>query len=359
MHHIALVAAALALTGCTNETWFDDDIDLTLNFSMFDPLSDPQDTLHTPYVAGADVYVYIHDRRRSDSLAGNTVESTDPDVFEVVSQTYDLDAENDYEVVRVEGHAVTAGEAELVLRDADGRERDRAWLEVGEADTVELHAAGPLFAHINGLETAPNVLTGGMATFEARYYDAGGRQLLGNGVLGATASSGLTTEIEHTYLFENRDWLRLVPQSAGSHSVTVEVDGVALDDVTVYGRTPDDITDVEIILHGNDNDDDGPALALAQAYDADGERVYGVEYQWDLDGTPQDGPGDLFRYEVDASVESELTADFMGMGDTTRIHSLEGYVDSSNNTGCTTTGGANAGLGLLFLLPLWVRRRRR
>src|SRR5215470_12508302 len=82
MKKIQLSLLVLA-AGCGPDISLTDDIDLTwdfgLTFASFDS------TLHTPYVKGAPVTLFVDSSDHKQSLGGWTVESSDPTVFRVDS----------------------------------------------------------------------------------------------------------------------------------------------------------------------------------------------------------------------------------------------------------------------------------
>jgi len=88
----------------------------------------------------------------------------------------------------------------------------------------------------------------------------------------------------------------------------------------------------------------------------------GVEYAWDLDGDPQDGLGDLYRYTYAPSHEGTLCARFGALEANAVIHGSEGTVSSTNNLSCAVgvvgaaTNGGPWWVATLFVLAM--RRRR-
>jgi MYXO-CTERM domain-containing protein len=103
-------------------------------------------------------------------------------------------------------------------------------------------------------------------------------------------------------------------------------------------------------------------VALAQAYDSAGRAIYGVDYSWAVDGQTEIGLGDLYRYTFDPKLPKALAATFDGHDAVAMIHSGGGFVDSSNNLGCSAVpGGAARPVALLLVaaaLALCLRRRR-
>ena len=354
------VLALIPLLGaCAPGTWFSDDVDLELNFSLLNPLTGPSDTLHTPYVQGARVRLHAHDSRdRGNYLDGCWLESSDEDVLLLSWPEYSSDGD----LVSTDAEAIGEGTAELRLIDADGRVLDTTEVEVRFPSHVELHAAGPLFVDHPDMDPAtedPAILTGGLATFQVRYFD-GDQRLFGNGTLGAIGGGDIGVDVDQTYLFENREWLRLSPDSDGWKEVGLTVAGRPLQEVHVEGVLAEDIESLEIFGSSEVGArDEEWMVLLAQAFDTRHEPVFGVEYAWDVDGQFQWGYGDLYRYEYDPSSPVVATAWFDGLEVSAPIHADHGYVDSSNDIGCDTAALAPWTSGLVVMPLLWGRRRRR
>jgi hypothetical protein len=344
----------LLLTGCGRDPfWYTDDVDFDFDF-VTDAIAlalgtTPGDDLETPYVRGTTVTIFAH-TRRDGRFEDWSVQSADPDVFEVVSSTFL--GEDSEGILAVEIHTTGAGEADLELLDAGGDVRDGVPVEVAFPDRVELHAAGPLFVGnpaVDTLSLQPQVLVGGTATFQVRYF-WGDVQLAGRQVLSVDAIGAVTPVVEHTWLFEDRDWLQVTPVSAGPQDLDVLVDGEVVDTVTIDGVEADAVDRVEIFGRDEAGAEEGQWLVvLAQAFDVADEPVYGIEYTWDVNGAAEPGQGDLYRYEFDPASQDDVTASFGDWSADATIHAGEGYVDSSNNVGCTTTGTSPAGLLLIVV----------
>jgi len=243
--------------------------------------------------------------------------------------------------------------------DSFGELWDTSTVEVGFPTHTELHASGPMFVDLEGSTTAPRVLVDGTATFQVRYFD-GDERLWGNGTLSIDASPALAAQTDLTFLFENREWVRVSPDAPGVHDLDLYVDGVLARTVSIEAVDASAVDDVRIF--GRDESgahQDDWLVLLAQSYDEDNERIYGVEYFWEIDGVLQFGEGDLYRYQFDRHRESTVLAEFDGHVAEVTANVGEGYVDSSNNIGCNGLGGLPGGFGaLLLVLPAVVRRRR-
>lgn len=104
---------------------------------------------------------------------------------------------------------------------------------------------------------------------------------------------------------------------------------------------------------------DGDWLAaLAQAYDAGGARIFGVDYAWKVDGTAQVADGDLYRYQFKAGQYAMVQAQRGAHVNAAQIQSEGGFVDSTNHVGCAAGGGGGSlVVGLIGLGLVAVRRR--
>ena len=92
--------------------------------------------------------------------------------------------------------------------------------------------------------------------------------------------------------------------------------------------------------HIDDDADDGSQVTvLAQPFDASHRPVYGVDFDWDVDGKQETGEGDLYRYEYDRDTDVHLTARRGAVRSSIDIHSQGGYVDSTNHLGCAASRG--------------------
>lgn len=352
MRTLAFLAALTTLaTGC-NTVRLADTVDLTFDWS---PL--PSDELHTPYVAGADFGLYTTGAGEDDTV-GWTLESDDPSILRVDS-TDDGDADVT---------AVGAGETAVRILDERGELVHAAPIDVRQADRAELFAHGGLILGRPELQEDWDdiyVLAGGSATFEVRWFE-GDTRLFGHGALTASAEGEIVVEPRRTFLFEDREWVTFTPLAPGEYDVELLANGVPVRTVRVIAVTEDAIAQVQ--LHGMDESAArrGDLLTvLAQAYDAEGRAVFGVEYAWDLDGATQLGEGDLFRYAFAPDVRSMLTAHHADMEVQVEIQAEDGFVDSTNRLGCSAAPGVGAGAplapGLLVagLAALRLRRRGR
>lgn len=349
------VGLALALVGaaCGPTYSMTDDIDLEWDFALTPRRF--EDNLHSPYVSGATVTVFAHSSDDGEDLQSWSIESSDPAVFRIEGPV-DLGGRD----LAVRGQAVGEGTAALTLRDPRGHAVGHGVAEVRLPDAVELDAHGSLILGRDD-EAAVHearVLAGGAATYQVRYFQ-GGRELHGNGVLSADVPAGVTAEPRTTFLFENREWLTLHTTTVGTGSVQLVADGVAVATLPVVVVPESAIADVMVLTEPEKGHKDGDWLAaLAQAYDASGARIFGVDYDWNVDGVAQQGDGDLYRYQFKAGQYVMVQAQRGAHADQVQIQSEGGRVDSTNHVGCTAGGGGSLVVGLVGLGLVGRRRRR-
>jgi len=351
---LVLAAALVPVAGCTAEITLTDNIDLTWDFGP--NLGGFEDELHTPYVRGATMSLLVSSDDDDTSFGGWTITSSDPAVFLVE------DASTDGVHLRARGTAVGEGVATLTVRDRDGDVVGHGLAEVLVPDRVELEAHGYLILGDDDEAPVadPTMITNGTATYLVRYF-RGERELHGNGVLSADVTGGLTAEPRTTYFFEDREWLTLrTGADPGRGTVALFADGVAVGAPTIEIVPDTALARVELLAQSDRGHDDGAWLVLlAQAYDAAGTRVFGVDFLWDVDGDGQDAAGDLYRYELTRGAHRMVTARKAGHAASVMIQSENGYVDSSNQVGCAAASPRALLPGLaLIALGLLARRRR-
>jgi hypothetical protein len=362
-----LLVSSLGLVACGPTYEFYDSVDPELRlFPELLPSERQQDRLYTPYVAGARMQLFARDvrSRRSTDFTGWTLASSDPDVLRIES------TRDDESYVSAEAIAVGEGDADLLLVDDGGSVVASVDVPVRFPTRIELLAAAAVFLDREDVPAEahnPQVLVGGEATFLVRYYQ-GETQLWGNGALEiepvAADEDGEPRDLEAWasqtgFLSEDRDWLRARPAIEGVHTLDLGVAGETVTRVVVRGVGPEAVTSVE--LYGWDEsraDRNDPMLVIAQAYDEEAEPIYGVEYDWSFEGEPLLGDGDMFRYEFDPDRRSTLAADFEDVHTEVEVRTGEGYVDSSNNIGCSIGAGSRAPLWGLMLLGLFAYRSR-
>jgi len=361
------MVAALAFTaGCKSDmVHFTDSIDIVFDFSPVPPNPfDRPDYLHLPYVEGAEFTVTAHRDHDAMKLWDSHAVSKDPDVLRIIGPVLATE-----EFVTFRCRAQGPGVTDIVVyRTAEEiTEWGRAEVAVASPDSLKLFFAGPVLAGwaFDDSEAVgkANVLIGGTGTFLARYFK-GDVQLHGNGVLDAGVVQGdVIASIEDTYLFEDRDWLQVTPKDGGTHEIDLSVAGQSIGSLLVNGFSEEDVEFIAIDAESEKYADNGDTLAvIAIGYTEDGEPVYGIEYSWHADGYPEPGEGDMFMYQFQGDAELELEATWDGHTDVVYIHSIGGFVTSSNALGCTARGESPTGAALLVVLagalcvPLVLRR---
>jgi MYXO-CTERM domain-containing protein len=349
------LVVAVGLGACGPTYTMTDDVDLTWDFGL--TLSRFDDDLHAPYVRGAKVTLFARSSDENPDFRGWTIVSSNPAVFRIDENVVDGDAG----ALTARGQAMGEGSVELALLDASGEEVGHGVAEVVVPDRVELDAHGSLI--LGRDDEAPvseaRVLAAGRATYMVRYF-RGSRELHGNGVLRVVAPEGVTPQPRTSFLFENREWLTLETTVPMSGALDVYADEVKVATVPVVVVPDTEIVDVVLLTQSERGHEDGDWLvALAQAYDGDGERLFGVEYIWDVDGVSQVGDGDLYRYRFKQGQFQMVQATRGRHSDAVMIQSDEGRVGSTNDIGCTAGGGGSLVVGVVGLALVGVRRRRR
>jgi hypothetical protein len=358
MRWISILVLALTAGGC-NTTALVDDVDLDLDFT---PLIGPSDDLHTPYVLGSSVTIYVQNSKNVD-VSQWSIASSDPTIFSISNLSHFRD-DNGRTQVSATGSSLAEGVADLIVLDGMQHEMHRQSVAVKLPDRVELRAHGLLLIDRPDSEadvSEARIQQGGTATYLARYWK-GNEVLNGNGALSTMSpASTLQAHVEQTFLFENRDWLQITSDATGSQQLGLLVGGIHVADFDVETVPSTDIVDVNVQGESETRTHKGNWLvALAEAVDAAGRDVYGVEYTWKLDSASQLGEGDIYRYSYDPKQPHVLSASFNGMSATAMIHGY-GFVDSTNNLGCSYGGHPArpaAALLLVGIAFLILARRR-
>lgn len=395
---LPLLASLALLGGCKEpDLRFEDDLDLEYDLlDLFVPDVEYGEGLHNPYLAGSEFEIYIWDDNDVTSFKGWTVRSSDENVLQILStrrKEYDWDQIEEYYpdhpfihddkdedyvlIVRVK--AVGPGSAELSAYDRTEDNWGTATIEVAVPNEVVLRPAGEVFLEggpvgATALDSTPQMIGGGTATFLVDWL-RDGQPLAGDGVVTATSDSALIFDTwgRETYYEEKRDWLTIstdfvaTPETVETGSVQVYVNGNVAQtvDFSIVGDAAVD----ELRLRKRDESigiEGEWRTVLASAHDAEGEQIWGVEFDWDLDGVGEPGEGDMFRYLFDPDALSVLGAQYAGMRVETTILGDEGFVASSNDVpqSCFCSADVDApgrGIGFagLSLLALFGVRRRR
>ncbi len=352
MRVIAAVTAAL-LGACGPKITITDDIDLTWDLDF--TLDRFEDNLHDPYVRGATMTMYVTSDDDDERFRGWTISPVETELLEISESTYDGSS------LTAEVTALQEGDATIQILDDRGEVQGETTARIRVPDEVQLDAHGYLI--IGQDERAPvddlRIVENGTATYLARYF-AAGEELHGNGVL-AGESPGLVVENQTSYFFEDREWLTVTVGAAGTQDVVLFADGEPLPVRRVNAVPERDIRQVELLGKDESRSEDGDWMVLlAQSYDAMGRRIFGVGYEWNVGGVQELGVGDLYRYKFERGSMMMAVATRAGLSDQVEIQSGGGFVDSTNNVGCSTTTPAGwlVPLGALAALALSGRRRR-
>ncbi len=370
------IALVLVTAGCGPKIRFSDSVDGHFDLLFTQPYDDE---LNSPYVAGAQFRIYAYDATEDNDLEGWTIVSTDPSVLEVttvevVRDNLEDGDDTETDIIQADAVAVAPGTVVLEVHDDNGEFVRATEVTVIQPDRLELSAAGPMFIErldlAGDVDQTPKILANGLATFLVEWY-AGDQKLSGAGTLALTSSHGAVLDLweRQSFLDEDREWasVEFGSPEAGEELATVTflANGEPVQDVTFQIVQPDAIADVELLGESTSGAKKGRYLTvLAQALDVDGEQIWGVGFDWDLDGTPETGEGDLFRYVFDPSVSSVLGANYNGHRGEITIAGDEGFVASSNDISCFCSANppspARAGVfGLVCLMALAGVRRRR
>lgn len=381
--HLMLAGVTLTtLTACGPKIRFSDSVDWEFDLRLSRVYDD---RLHGPYVAGASFSIHVYDVTDDNDLDGWRIESQNPEVLEIVEQYVEQDdlddddkSDDENDVIVAKVHAAGEGTAIIEVYDDSGDFVRATEVEVMQPDRIELRAAGPLFVNQEGevvpslVDSTPKLLSGGTATFLVEWFK-GEQKLNGAGTLGVAPGHEAIDDlwVRQTYLDEDRDWLTVTMAeglSAADSVVTpieFSANGYPVQTVDFSVVGPEAITRVEVRGESEaDAGDDELLVVLAQAFDESDESIWGVAFDWDLDGYDEPGEGDLFRYWFRKGAWSTLGAEYNGVRGETQIQGTEGFVDSSNDIGCFCAAeprapGREIAFGLLGLAALGLVRRRR
>ncbi len=359
LSRLTLGAALAVVAACTPTVTITDSVDFTWDFGL--TLDRFEDNLHDPYVRGAQMQIYATSDDDDETYRGWSFESSNPAVLTIEGTGAD-----GYSAVG-RAQAVGEGDALITVYDSKREPLGVAEVHVRVPDRVQLEAHGYLILGRDDDADVTDVrmVEGGTATYLV-HYSRDGVRLNGNGVLagqGVTATGaplGVTPLTSH--VFEDREWLQLTSTTAGTQELALFADGAAVASLPVTVVPETAIADVVILAQDEDDSANGDWLVLlAQAFDGEGRRIFGIDYTWNVAGLPAAGVGDLYRYEYDGAVDTMVIAERAGHADSIMIHSGEGFVSSSNTVGCATThpAGLLAPLGAAAGLLLCASRRRR
>jgi hypothetical protein len=355
MRNLTVGLLATLLAGCNlHHISLSDDVDTKLTFFIL--ASGATEGLHSPYVRGARFTLYASTDESTGSAENWQIVSSDTSVLDISSAV--TGAGNQ---ISVGATARGAGSAVIKIIDGGGHVLASEPVDVKVPDNAKIEANGPLVigrpdsaATVN----TPSMVTSGVATFLVRWF-AGGVELHGNGVLNPDSNS-VGVMPESSYLSVQRDWLQLTaPATPGNYQIGLSADGVYVTQMSIQVVPASDISSISLSGEDESHASLGTYLAvLAQAVGASGAPIYGIEYKFDVDGDNQAGFGDLYRYTYLPGTPKTLTAKMGTMSSNATIHAGTGYVDSTNNVGCSSTGASGtAQLVGLCAAALWLGRK--
>jgi uncharacterized protein (TIGR03382 family) len=345
-----LWAALLCLGGCTNEVGFADEF------------SAAGTAMEGPYLVGSEVTVETVLPGRLQGDEGLSLRSTNTDVFAVVDQ-----------VVSGSGltgilEGISEGTARLEVYKKD-RLIDDISVTFTLADDV---AFFPGALERIGFEDEadpmanPKVVRGGLASFRVQLL-ADGSPVYGDAILSVTdAADTVTVQVDEYYGDVLGPWVWIEPTENGTSDVTVEVNN---NQELTFGVTTVAITDLASIRLRRQSEltaKTGAILGVtAVGTTIDGDDVYGLPVDWQLDGTSTEDWGEdyfdyavvgpeTFWYEYDPELPRMLQAELGDHADAATVH---GY-PADNCGGCASTGSSGTLAVLLPALLLGVRRRR-
>lgn len=352
-HFKALLVPSLllALVGC-DQVAVEDNMDEVNFFSdlRFFSVGSRSNDLNGPYAAGTDVEFRVVG---ADDTAGWVYQSDNEDVMQVMASTDGIGTV----------HAGASGAAHIQLLDESGDCVEEFDVEVADVAEVAVTSNAILRSEGNvGLNMAGEtiyVLEGGNATFRARFFDEGGRELRGRDILEVRGEAASTAMSDFSSF---STWISISPFMPGAEDLALIINGRGVGNLNIESIAPDALEGIQIIGDEN-NVDEGEHIVLRTTGLSGSNVVYGVEPQWESAGRDL-GRGDLYSYVYNATLETSLLASFETLGgdleDTMVVHGALGNVSSSANFGCSAGGGAG-GLGALFPLGLgllFLRRRR-
>jgi hypothetical protein len=360
---VLLSVLSLGAVGCQSSALVDD-IDLDLDWT---PLIGPSDSLHSPYVLGAQFTLWGQLSHVDNNTSWHIV-SGDEGVIKLGETMPSADSD----LISAPATVMAAGQVELQILDGNSVKHSHT-VTVSFPDRVDILPHGPLLLEESDVASVDTIqlLAGGEGTFLAQYY-ASGVLLHGYGALAATAdpASGIVPNVAHTSFSENRDWLQVQVADAGNEgSVQLMVGGMMSRTVNIVAVPEEAIESVALAGQSTKHASNKEVLTvLAQASDAESNTIYGVDFsftangvlQSDIVGSTTPSMGDLYRYTYDKGVDVTLEATHNALSDGLMIQSSGGYVASTNNLGCQGAPGTPRGLplvvGFWFALYCWRRR---
>jgi len=358
--HILLLGSLLAslAAGCTV-----DDHTAGLQDNVGTLSLDNSNALHTPYVAGSSFTITVQAGAHATN-DGWKLTSSNASVLQIgVPQG---PGTNEFPV-----QAGASGHATLTVTDKNGNVLDTSDVDVAVPSRIQLCEQGLLYAGYSDDQAAldsAQVVSGGTATFLARYFD-GSQELYGNNALTATNIPLALAAVTSTS-FSVRDFVQITGTSAGTTSVHLAAGGTTLDlPVTVVDASV--VSSLKLAAQSESGAQEGqPLFVFARALDANGRDVYGSSFAWTAAGQSLAGngnsndPTDLLTYQYHSSGTESVTASVDSHAASATVHGAPSTTSTSTseNTGCSVAhgaGGAGSSItGILIGLAILASRRR-
>jgi hypothetical protein len=232
--------------------------------------------------------------------AGFTVKSSNDEVLTFELGGTKTTNKDTWRGVSATSHA--AGDAKLILVDADGQELDRLMLHVKDVKKVEVEDR-------DKFKKTLTLMEGGAVSLDLTLRDAAGAKLRGNGgvdyafsgsvaapaVSLSTVLSGLLTAL---FAGTSKEYVEVKANAVGTGTISVTSQAGASLDVPIAVVGPDAVTKVTVA--GESSPDLNESFYVnAHAFAGD-EEVFSPKCQWALD--PADGP-----VKVTSSTGSSIT----------------------------------------------------
>ena len=315
-----------------------------------------------PYVAGATVYLDVEDGFATQyDQAGWVLTSPDTDLVTIHNAYTTIEGEDGDSYQRLDAFVETKGEgiARLEVLDPRGEVLLTAELDARHPDAFE--ATARTFEMVDredldDVDAVRQVVVRGEAAFGLRWL-GDGEELYGHASYALTSVDNGTAEQDRSGAFgDDRDWILVQPAEAGPMTVTFETDRGLQAGFEVEAVDQVDVVDVDLYSDGFAEAGEGAELeVVAVGRTSDGTAVHGIGPSWSWEGEEL-GHGDIFRYEYAEDASALLAVRWNDFEREVEVRGIHPEVARSSDIGCSVSG--TAGLWLLGLLPLAVRRRR-
>lgn len=352
--NLVLLAALSALLACGEPVVISDNVVTDVRGARrFDELA-PR------LVEGAELVISVDRRGLRDDVSAWRLVSSDPSVLQVTPQPQDPEADTD--TLTYDAVALASGAVELTVLDDRGEVRDAASVLVKRPDALgffsRVHALAGEPLEV-GVDAPPQVVVGGEATFEVRYF-AEGERLYGLAPLAGLSAEGVLIDAPAVSLGVDEQYLTVSAPVAGPQRVQLVINGVEVGAFDVEFVEPYAVASVHL-----DGDDEGAADAgdaldvLAFTTDAAGAPIFGARCAWSVGEAPVTGEGERLGYTYNPNLERRLSADCEGVQSSLVVHGDDFFASASSSVGCSAVPGAAASIGGLVVAALALSRRRR